>query len=55
MKVLQVKRAAALGMTVLTGAVIFELSLIGTRAIASDAEYLKACHDYKKYGKRGKK
>ena len=34
--------------TVVTVGVVFELALIGTRALFTDAEYLKATHDYKK-------
>ena len=43
-----IKKVASTGATTVTVGVVFELALIGVRALFTDAEYLKATHDYKK-------
>ena len=43
-----VKRLMSATATSVTVGVVFELALIGVRALFTDAEYLKATHDYKK-------
>ena len=47
-----VKKIVSGAATVTTVGVVFELALIGVRALFTDAEYLKATHDYRKTGRR---
>lgn len=49
-----VKKALTIGATVITGAVAFELALIGSRCVAEDASYLKAQYDVK-HNRKGKR
>ena len=40
---MSIKKVLALGCTVITTAAVYEVALIGTRALAEDVSFVKAC------------